>query len=115
ILRLQQLVREVSISDRAIAYVGELVRASRPGTSPLAFVRDWVEWGAGPRAGQAMILTAKAHALMGGHLAVSPEDLQAVAPPVLRHRILVNFRAEAEGIDADAVTQELLKTIRIKD
>ena len=115
ISRLQQLVREVSISDALISFVGETVRASRPQTGSLDYVRDWVEWGAGPRAGQAMILTAKANALLEGRLAVSPQDLRVVAPPVLRHRILVNFRAEAEGIDSDAVTQHIMDSVQLKD
>src|SRR5690606_11041029 len=115
ISRLQELVREVSISDALIAHVGEIVRASRPGTSALDYVREWVEWGAGPRAGQAMILTAKANALLQGRLAVSPADIRAVAPPVLRHRILVNFRAEAAGIHSDEVTRHILDSVQPKD
>ena len=75
-------------------------------------VKEWVSWGAGPRAGQAIILTAKARALMEGRLAVTPEDLKHVVFPVLRHRVIVNFRAEAEGITSDQVTQELLKSIK---
>ena len=70
-----------------------------------------MSWGAGPRAGPALILTAKARALLNGRLAVTMEDLKQVAIPVLRHRILINFKAEAEGIDSDDVTQELLKTL----
>ena len=114
ISRLQELVREVNISDALISYVGKIVRASRPLTSSLDYVREWVEWGAGPRAGQAMILTAKANALLEGRLAVSPDDLKAVAPAVLRHRVLVNFRAEAEGIGSDAVTQHILEHVQPK-
>lgn len=112
ILRLQELVREVSISDALVDYVSRLVRATRPDTSSLEFVRKWVDWGAGPRAGQAMILTAKAHALLNGRLAVTPEDLKAVVFPVFRHRILVNFRAESEGIDADLVTSKILEKVQ---
>lgn len=108
IIRLQQLVREVPISDALIEYVSEVVRATRPETSSQELVQKWVNWGAGPRAGQAMILTAKARALMQGRLAVTLDDLQQVALPVLRHRILVNFKAEAAGITADSITQGLL-------
>src|SRR5690606_30524648 len=115
ILRLQQLVREVSISDALVAHVGDLVRSTRPGTTALDYVREWVEWGGGPRAGQALILTAKARALMEGRLAVSLEDIRKMAPAVLRHRVLVNFRAEAEGIDSDAVIQQLLKTVQLRE
>lgn len=110
ILRLQQLVREVPISDDLINFVGRVVRATRPETTSNDYVKEWVNWGAGPRAGQAMILTAKARALQAGRLAVTLEDLEHVALPVLRHRIIVNFRAEAEGIDSDKVTRQLLKT-----
>ncbi|MBQ4821686.1 MoxR family ATPase [Aquimarina sp. MMG016] len=111
ILRLQHLVRQVHISDDLIAAVSKLVRATRPETTTNAYVKEWVNWGAGPRAGQAMILTAKARALIQGRLSVIPEDLKQVAFPVLRHRIIVNFRAESEGITSDDVTLELLKTI----
>ncbi len=114
ILRLQELVREVSISDALVSYVSDLVRATRPADSSVEFVRKWVDWGAGPRAGQAMILTAKANALLQGRMAVHPEDLKAVAGPVFRHRVLVNFRAEAEGVDADAVTREILAATALK-
>lgn len=115
IIRLQQLVRDVSISDGLIKYVSDVIRATRPDTTSIDYVKDWVDWGAGPRAGQAMILTAKAHALLEGRLAVSLEDLKSVAIPVLRHRILVNFRAEAEGITSDAVTRHILKTVQLKE
>ena len=110
ILRLQYLVREVPISDDLIHFVSKVVRATRPETTTNDYVKEWVNWGAGPRAGQAMILTAKARALLQGRLAVTLEDINHVALPVLRHRIIVDFRAEAEGISADCVTEELLKT-----
>ena len=115
IIRLQQLVREVSISDGLVQYVSDVIRATRPDTTSIDYVKDWVDWGAGPRAGQAMILTAKAHALLEGRLAVSLEDLKSVAVPVLRHRVLVNFRAESEGITSDAVTRHILKTVQLKE
>ena len=114
ILRLQELVREVTISDALVDYVSRLVRATRPDTSSLEYIRKWVDWGAGPRAGQAMILTAKAHALLNGRLSVTPDDLKAVVYPVFRHRVLVNFRAESEGIDADRVTEKILEEINMK-
>lgn len=115
IVRLQQLVREVSISDGLIQYVSDVIRATRPDTTSVDYVKQWVDWGAGPRAGQAMILTAKANTLLEGRLAVTLEDLQTVALPVLRHRVLVNFRAEAEGITSDTVTKEILKAVQLKD
>jgi len=115
IVRLQQLVREVSISDGLIQYVSDVIRATRPDTTSVDYVKQWVDWGAGPRAGQAMILTAKANALLEGRLAVTLEDLQKVSLPVLRHRVLVNFRADAEGITSDTVTKEILKAIQLRD
>ena len=111
ILRLQHLVREVPISDNLIEFVSKVVRATRPETTTNSYVKEWVNWGAGPRAGQAMILTAKARALLQGRLSVVLDDLMQVAIPVLRHRIIVNFRAEAEGITSDNVTNEILKEI----
>lgn len=111
IIRLQQLVREVPISDDLINYVSTIVRATRPASSNDEYVKKWVSWGAGPRAGQAMILTAKARALTQGRLSVTLEDIKHVAYPVLRHRVIVNFRAEAEGIFSDHVTKHLLSAI----
>ncbi len=111
ILQLQVLVREVSISDELTGYVNRLVRATRPETSDIDFVKQWVRWGAGPRAGQSMILTAKARAILSGRLAVGLEDIKETAYPVLRHRILVNFKAEAERINSDAVTDEILAKV----
>jgi len=110
ILRLQHLVREVPISDDLVNFVGQVTRMTRPETTKSDYVKEWVNWGAGPRAGQAMIMTAKARALLQGRLSVTLEDLKHVALPVLRHRIIVNFRAEAEGITSDHVTNTLLKT-----
>ena len=109
IRQLQTLTREVYISEALVHYVNDVVRASRPGLTDNGFVKEWVRWGAGPRAGQAMILTAKAAALQNGRFSVTLEDLSKVAKPVLRHRILINFKGEAEGITADAVTDELLR------
>lgn len=111
IKQLQKLTREVSISEDLVTYTSELIRATRPDTSTVAFVKEWVRWGAGPRAGQALILTAKARALFKGRYAVTLEDLQAMAYPVLRHRVLMNFKADAENVSADDTTRELLKTI----
>ncbi|WP_282080794.1 AAA family ATPase [Aquimarina algiphila] len=113
IIRLQYLVREVPISDELITYVSRLIRATRPETTKNAYVKDWVSWGAGPRAGQAMILTAKARTLIKGRLSVTLEDIKHVAIPVLRHRTIVNFRAESENITADDVTRQLLKEITV--
>ncbi len=111
IIRLQQLVREIPISDELISKVSKIIRATRPETTSDEYVKQWVSWGAGPRAGQAMILTAKARALSQGRLSVTPDDLKFVAFPVLRHRVIVNFKAEAANITTDTVTQKLLETI----
>mgnify|MGYP005725227679 CR=1 FL=1 len=108
ILKAQQLMRQVFISEDLIKYVSSLVRASRPTENQSDFVKEWVRWGAGPRAGQAMILTAKTRALLNSRYSVTLEDIAATAKPVLRHRILVNFKGEAEGVSSDAVTDQLL-------
>ena len=111
IRQLQDLVRQVSINETLVQYVSELIRATRPVSTAIKYVNEWVRWGAGPRAGQSLILTSKARALFHGRYAVLMEDLQAMAPPVLRHRILMNFKADAEKISADDVTRELIKII----
>lgn len=112
ILEAQKLVREVHISSDLIEMVSRIVRATRPTQSEVSFVQEWVRWGAGPRAGQAMILTAKARALLRGNFAVTREDIHQVAYPVLRHRILMNFKAEAEGVISDDVTKQLIEAIQ---
>ncbi|MBE7176568.1 MAG: MoxR family ATPase [Mucilaginibacter polytrichastri] len=112
IQQLQALVRQVNISDDLVRYVSELIRATRPDFTTENFVKEWVRWGAGPRAGQALILTAKARALLNGRYSVLMDDLHAMAYPVLRHRILMNFKAEAENITADNATAQLLKSIQ---
>jgi MoxR-like ATPase len=120
--RARLLVREIPAAENVIDYATRLVRASRPGRSaPGAdpgtdavpeFVRDWIRWGAGPRAGQALLLAGKARAVLHGRPAVSLDDVRAVAPPVLRHRLLVNFQAEAEGVDAETIVTRLLDAVR---
>lgn len=111
ILQLQQLVREVTINDDLVAYAGDIVRATRPDSTSVGFVKEWVRWGAGPRAGQSLILTAKARALCKGRYAVLMEDIAAMAYPVLRHRVLMNFKADAENVLSDDVTAALLKEV----
>jgi len=113
IIRLQELVRKVPVSDYAISYAVKLVRSTRPSPNgTLKFVKDWVSWGAGPRASQYLILGAKARAALDGRLIADVEDVRAVAPPVLRHRIVTNFNAEAEDIDADEIISKLLEAVR---
>lgn len=111
IQQLQELVRDVHISEDIVQYVTTIIRATRPMNTTVNFVKEWVRWGAGPRAGQALILTAKSRALLKGRYAVLMEDIQAMAAPVLRHRILMNFKAEAEQINSDNVAEVLLKEI----
>ena len=111
IQQLQGFVRDISINDDLVIYVTKLIRATRPETTLLPYIKEWVRWGSGPRAGQALILTAKARALYKGRYAVLMEDIQAMAYPVLRHRILLNFKAEAERITTDDVTAHLLQNI----
>jgi MoxR-like ATPase len=111
VLLAQSIVREVNIRRELIDYANRLVRATRPESTKVEYVRNWLRWGAGPRAGQAMILSAKARALLNNRFAVTLDDLKAMAPPTLRHRILINFKAEAERITPDEVTRELLKQI----
>ena len=106
---LQRLVRTVAASEPALQYAASLVRATRPDSPQApAIVKQYVRWGAGPRAGQALILGAKAHALLAGRFTVAPGDLRRVAAPVLRHRVLPNFAAEAEGVGAERVIESLL-------
>jgi MoxR-like ATPase len=113
ILKLQAIVRQVPVSDYLLSYVQNLVRATRPGREDAPdFVKEYISWGAGPRAGQYLIVGAKARALTHGRLNVSPEDVSAIAHPVLRHRIGLNFNAEAEGIGTDEIVDRLLETVR---
>jgi MoxR-like ATPase len=111
LLQAQALTRDVHVSDDLLEYVTRLVRATRPEQTAVPFVKEWTRWGAGPRAGQSLVLAAKARAILHDRLAVTLDDLRAVTPPVLRHRVLVNFRAEAEGISADEVTRQLVQAV----
>jgi MoxR-like ATPase len=116
ILELQQIVREVPISDHLVRYALSLVRQTRvgePGTPE--FINDQVSWGAGPRAVQFLILGSKARALLHGRSHVSTEDIQSLARPVLRHRLVVNFAAESEGVSADDIVAELLRVTPTKE
>jgi MoxR-like ATPase len=112
ILALQRLVARVPVSDAVLEYALSLTRRSRVGTPDTPdFVRDWVAWGAGPRASQYLVMAARARALLQGRTHASTEDIKAVAHPVLRHRILTNFSAEAEGVNSDLVVTRLLETV----
>ena len=111
VLALQRLVRDVHFSDDLLAWVTRLVRASRPGDGAPEDIRKYVKWGAGPRAGQALILCAKARALLHGRLAATRDDIAALAAPVMRHRLLLSFAAEAEGRSADDVVAALVRAV----
>lgn len=114
VLRIQGVVRKVPVADSVVRYAVRLAASSRPGQKGTPdFVNEWVNWGAGLRAGQALILGGKARALLQGRSHVTPDDIKALAVPVLRHRILPNFKAEAEGVDADKVVEKLLETVRV--
>ncbi len=109
ILALQQLTRQVHISEELIVKINQIVRSTRPASTTSAFVKQWCDWGAGPRAGQALVLCAKARAVLNERFSVLPEDIHTLAFPILRHRIALNFRADAEGITTDDVIKEILK------
>jgi MoxR-like ATPase len=108
-LKLQELVLKVPIADDVMRYVVKLVRMTRPEdeTAP-DYVKEYIGWGAGPRASQYLVLAGKARALLDGRLSVSVEDVQALAPPILRHRLLPNFQAEARGIASDDIIEKLV-------
>src|SRR5437868_671034 len=112
---MRHLVRDVPAASNVIEYALRIVRASRPAGGPddgvPPAVRQWVKWGAGPRAGQALVLGAKAHALLDGRSVAALDDIRAVALPVLRHRVLLNFQAEADGIEADHLVAQLLEAV----
>ena len=113
IVAMQKVVRKVLIGRTVIAYAVKLVRATRPaGDESPDFVKKYLTWGAGPRACQAILLGAKAHAMLDGRVHVSTEDIRAVAPPVLRHRLATSFRAESDGVNADHVVEKLFEVVR---
>ncbi len=112
VLALQKMLRRVPVSDFVVRYAINITRATRPAsTESPDFINDWLTWGAGPRAGQYLILGAKARAILHGRINVSCEDVRAIALPVLRHRIFPNFNADAEGISADDIITRLIKHI----
>ncbi len=114
VLRFQATVRKVPIAADLARYAVRLAAASRP-RQPGApeFVNEWVSWGAGLRAGQCLVLGAKVRALLRGRVHVTAEDIQALAHPTLRHRVLLNYRAEAEGVTVDAIIERLLQAVKV--
>ncbi|MFZ5979919.1 MAG: AAA family ATPase [Candidatus Zixiibacteriota bacterium] len=109
----QNLVRRVPVSDHLVEYAVNLVRATRPAEdNALDFVKNWVNWGAGPRASQYLILAAKTKAILEGRPTPGPEDIRFAAFPVLRHRIVTSFNAEADGVDTLEIIKRILKNVR---
>jgi MoxR-like ATPase len=115
IIDLQKLVRRVPVSDHLIKYAVDISRATRPNNQDsLDFIKNWVSWGAGPRASQYMILAAKTRAILDGRPTPGPEDVRFAALPVLRHRIVTSFNAEADGVDTAAIVKKLLETVKVQ-
>ncbi len=112
IIELQKLVRMVELAPALLGYIADLARASRLDEPQSELVKRYVRWGAGPRAGQALALCAKARAILDGRFAVSVEDVKAVSFGILRHRILLNFHAQADNITPDDVIQDMLLTVK---
>ncbi len=113
-LSLQKIVHKVPVSDFCVSYVSSLIRSTRP-AEPKGpqFVKDWILWGVGPRGGQSLIATAKASAALDGRPEVDIDDIKALAKPVLRHRIVLNYNAEAQGQTPETVIQKLIDTIPV--
>jgi MoxR-like ATPase len=111
ILNIQQMIRRVPVSDAVFGFAKRITRLSRPGTADAAdFAGKWLTWGAGPRASMNLILAAKAHAVLRGRNHVAAEDVTAVALPVLRHRLILTFAAQSDGVTVEEVTRQLVKT-----
>ena len=108
ILKFQDLVRRVPVADNVIEYAVNLVSATRPGENAQDFINEWVDWGAGPRASQFLILGAKAKAILDGRPTADIDDVKSLSLPVLRHRVLPNFNAEAEGVSVDDIISKLI-------
>ena len=111
IIALQDLVLRVPVTDHIYQYVSKLVRSTRPGSESPEFINDWVSWGCGPRACLNLIIGSKARAILRGRFSVAIEDVQALALPVLRHRMGLNFAAQSDGVNTDDVVTQLLEAI----
>ncbi|UCD17648.1 MAG: MoxR family ATPase [Candidatus Zixiibacteriota bacterium] len=115
ITALQQLIRRVPVSDHLIGYAVDIVRATRPDhDGALDFIKNWVSWGAGPRASQYLILAAKTRAILDGRPTPGPDDVRFATLPVLRHRIVTSFNAEADGVDTTTIVGKLLESVKEK-
>ena len=109
---MQHIVRRVPVADHVFHFAKRITRMTRPGTPEAAdFVNKWLTWGAGPRASMNLILAAKAHAVLQGQHHVSADDVAAVAAPILRHRLILNFAAQSEGVTVEDVIKRLLKAV----
>ncbi len=112
IINLQQVVRRMPVAEHVYAYGEKLVRVTRPKSDEaLDFCKKWLTWGAGPRAGLNLILAAKARAMLAGQFYVSCDDVEAVALPIFRHRIILNFAAQSESVTADDITRKILESV----
>lgn len=113
LIRFHGVVRRVPVAEAIVRYAVRLAQATRPGRPEAPdYVNDWVSWGAGLRAAQNLVLGAKARALLGGRAHVTEEDIRALAKPVMRHRVLVNYRAEAAGVSVEGLVDRLLETVK---
>ena len=109
IMACQAIVRKVPVPDHVIEFVLDVVRRCRPREADaMPFIKEWVEWGPGPRACQMLVLAGKVRALLKGRTHVIVDDIEALAPPVLRHRIVPTFNAEAEGMSVDEIVRRVL-------
>jgi MoxR-like ATPase len=112
IRELQKLLRRVPVADEVVKFAVKLAALSRPKNADAPkFVKDWISWGAGPRASQYLILGAKTRAILSGRYTPTIDDVKATAPPVMRHRIVTSFNAEADGVSADDIVRKLLETV----
>jgi MoxR-like ATPase len=112
ILNVQHIVRRMPVAEHVYAYAEKLVRVTRPKSGEaLDFCKKWLTWGAGPRAGLNLILAAKARAMLHGQFYVSCDDVAAVALPIFRHRIILNFAAQSESVTGDDITRKILEAV----
>jgi MoxR-like ATPase len=112
VMQFHDVVRKVPIAEDLVRHAVRLAAASRPGPAAPEFVNKWVSWGAGLRAGQALVLGAKARALLRGRFHVEPDDIRALVHPTMRHRILLGYRAEADGVSVDTVIERLWEHVK---
>jgi MoxR-like ATPase len=112
LIQLQQVVRQVPVPDSVFAHAADLVRSTRPGEGAVPDATGWLQWGAGPRAGQMLVLAAKARALLAGRFHATVEDIDGLAAPVLRHRVVLNFAGQAKGLTPDEIVRRLVEARR---